>query len=116
MGVEVEYCNLLIGDFVDMVCIIEQVVVSGLNGIIIILFDYDVLFGLIKVVVDSGIDVIIMNFGILEQVCEVGVLMYVGQLEYDVGFVVGICVKGDGVGSFFCVNYYISLLFLIECC
>ena len=33
--------------------------------------------------------------------------MYVGQPEYDAGFAAGLRAKGDGVGSFLCVNHYI---------
>ena len=58
--------------------------------------------------VASGIDVIIMNSGTPDQAREVGALMYVGQPEYDAGLAAGIRAKGDGVGSFLCVNHYIS--------
>jgi simple sugar transport system substrate-binding protein len=34
--------------------------------------------------------------------------MYVGQPEYDAGYAAGLRAKGDGVGSFLCVNHYIS--------
>ena len=108
MGVEVEYRNPPTGDLADMARIIEQAAASGPNGIITTLSDYDVLSGPIKAAVDSGIDVIIMNSGTPEQAREVGALMYVGQPEYDAGLAAGIRAKGDGVGSFLCVNHYIS--------
>lgn len=108
MGVEVEYRNPPTGDLADMARIIEQAAASGPNGIITTLSDYDVLSGPIKAAVDSGIDVIIMNSGTPDQAREVGALMYVGQPEYDAGFAAGVRAKGDGVGSFLCVNHYIS--------
>ena len=108
MGVEVEYRNPPTGDLADMARIIEQAAASGPNGIITTLSDYDVLSGPIKAAVDSGIDVIIMNSGTPDQAREVGALMYVGQPEYDAGYAAGIRAKGDGVGSFLCVNHYIS--------
>ncbi len=108
MGVEVEYRNPPTGDLADMARIIEQAAASGPNGIITTLSDYDVLSGPIKAAVDSGIDVIIMNSGTPDQAREVGALMYVGQPEYDAGFAAGQRAKGDGVGSFLCVNHYIS--------
>jgi len=108
MGVEVEYRNPPTGDLADMARIIEQAAASGPNGIITTLSDYDVLSGPIKAAVDSGVDVIIMNSGTPDQAREVGALMYVGQPEYDAGYAAGIRAKGDGVGSFLCVNHYIS--------
>jgi simple sugar transport system substrate-binding protein len=108
MGVTVEYRNPPTGDLADMARIIEQAAASGPNGIITTLADYDVLSGPIRAAVDSGIDVIIMNSGTPEQARELGALMYVGQPEYDAGFAAGQRAAGDGVGSFLCVNHYIS--------
>ncbi|WP_424939735.1 sugar ABC transporter substrate-binding protein [Aliiroseovarius sp. S253] len=107
MGVEVEYRNPPTGDLADMARIIEQASASGPNGIITTLADYDVLSGPIKSAVDSGVDVIIMNTGTPDQAREVGALMYVGQPEYDAGYAAGLRAKGDGIGSFLCVNHYI---------
>lgn len=108
MGVDVEYRNPPTGDLADMARIIEQAAASGPNGIITTLSDYDVLKGPIMDAVASGVDVIIMNSGTPAQAREVGALMYVGQPEYDAGFAAGQRAAGDGVGSFLCVNHYIS--------
>ena len=108
MDVEVEYRNPPTGDLADMARIIEQAAASGPNGIITTLADYDVLSGPIKNAVASGVDVIIMNSGTPDQAREVGALMYVGQPEYDAGYAAGLRAKGDGVGSFLCVNHYIN--------
>jgi simple sugar transport system substrate-binding protein len=108
MGVTVEYRNPPTGDLADMARIIEQAAASGPDGIITTLADPDVLSGPIRAAVDSGIDVIIINSGTPEQAREVGALMYVGQPEYDAGYAAGLRAAGDGVGSFLCVNHYIS--------
>lgn len=108
MGVNVEYRNPPTGDLADMARIIEQAAASGPDGIITTLADFDVLKGPIMAAVDQGIDVIIMNSGSPAQAREVGALMYVGQPEYDAGFAAGQRAAGDGVGSFLCVNHYIS--------
>jgi len=108
MGVEVEYRNPPTGDLADMARIIQQAAASKPNGIITTLSDYDVLSGPIRDAVDQGINVIIMNSGTPEQAREVGALMYVGQPEYDAGHAAGLRAKGDGIGSFLCVNHYIS--------
>jgi simple sugar transport system substrate-binding protein len=108
MDVTVEYRNPPTGDLADMARIIEQAAASGPDGIITTLADPDVLSGPIRAAVDAGIDVIIMNSGTPAQAREVGALMYVGQPEYDAGFAAGLRAAGDGVGSFLCVNHYIS--------
>ena len=108
MGVEVEYRNPPTGDLADMARIIDQAAASGPNGIITTLADYDVLSGPIKAAVDSGIDVIIINSGTPSQARDLGALMYVGQPEYDAGYAAGLRAKGDRIGSFLCVNHYIS--------
>ena len=116
MGVEVEYRNPPTGDIADMARIIEQAAASAPNGIITTLADYDVLKGPIMAAVDSGVDVIIMNTGTAEQAREVGALMYVGQPEYDAGYAAGLRAKGDGVGSFLCVNHSIQQPTLADRC
>ena len=108
MDVEVEYRNPPTGDLADMARIIEQAAASGPDGIITTLADADLLSGPISAAVDAGIDVIIMNSGTPAQAREVGALMYVGQPEYDAGHAAGLRAAGDGVGSFLCVNHYIS--------
>ena len=108
MGVKVEYRNPPTGDLADMARIIEQAAASKPNGIITTLADFDVLSGPIRNAVDRGINVIIMNSGTPEQAREVGALMYVGQPEYDAGLAAGQRAKGDGIGSFLCVNHYIT--------
>lgn len=116
MGVEVEYRNPPTGDLADMARIIDQAAASGPNGIITTLADFDVLSGPIRAAVDQGINVIIMNSGTAEQTREVGALMFVGQPEYDAGYAAGLRAKGDGVGSFVCVNHVISNAVVAERC
>lgn len=116
MGVEVEYRNPPTGDLADMARIIEQAAASNPNGIITTLADYDVLSGPIRDAVDQGINVIIMNSGTPEQARDVGALMFVGQPEYDAGFAAGLRAKGDGIGSFVCVNHVISNTVVAERC
>ena len=116
MGVSVEYRNPPTGDIADMARIIDQAAASGPDGIITTLADFDVLKGPIKAAIDSGVDVIIMNTGSADQAREVGALMYVGQPEYDAGKAAGLRAKGDGVGSFLCVNHSIQQPTLSERC
>lgn len=108
MGVTVEYRNPPTGDLADMARIIEQATATRPDGIITTLSDPGLLSGPVTAAVDSGVDVIIMNSGTPEQARSVGALMYVGQPEYDAGYAAGLRAKGDGIGSFLCVNHYIS--------
>jgi len=116
MGVEVEYRNPPTGDLADMARIIEQAAASNPNGIITTLADFDVLSGPIRNAVDQGINVIIMNSGTPDQARDVGALMFVGQPEYDAGYAAGLRAKGDGIGSFVCVNHVISNTVVAERC
>jgi simple sugar transport system substrate-binding protein len=116
MGVTVEYRNPPTGDLADMARIIDQSAASKPNGIITTLADFDVLSGPIRNAVDQGINVIIMNSGTPEQTREVGALMFVGQPEYDAGYAAGLRAKGDGIGSFLCVNHVISNAVVAERC
>ncbi|MEL6206167.1 MAG: sugar ABC transporter substrate-binding protein [Pseudomonadota bacterium] len=116
MGVSVEYRNPPTGDIADMARIIEQATAAGPNGIITTLADFDVLKGPIMDAVASGVDVIIMNTGTGDQAREVGALMYVGQPEYDAGYAAGLRAKGDGIGSFLCVNHSIQQPTLVDRC
>ncbi|WP_353298980.1 sugar ABC transporter substrate-binding protein [Sulfitobacter pacificus] len=116
MDVEVEYRNPPTGDIADMARIIEQAAASGPHGIITTLADYDVLKGPISNAIATGVDVIIMNTGSSEQAAELGALMYVGQPEYDAGVAAGKRAKGDGVGSFLCVNHAIQQPTLVDRC
>ncbi len=116
MDVEVEYRNPPTGDLADMARIIDQAAASGPHGIITTLADPDILEGPIRNAVDSGVDVIIINTGSAEKAREVGALMYVGQPEYDAGYAAGLRAKGDGIGSFLCVNHSIQQPTLAERC
>lgn len=108
MDVTVEYRNPPTGDLADMARIIEQATATQPDGIITTLADFDVLSGPIRAAVDQGVNVIIINSGTAEQAREVGALMFVGQPEYDAGYAAGLRAKGDGIGSFLCVNHVIS--------
>lgn len=116
MDVTVEYRNPPTGDLADMARIIEQAAATSPDGIITTLADFDVLEGPIRAAVDQGIDVIIMNSGTVDQARDVGALMFVGQPEYDAGLAAGIRAKGDGVGSFVCVNHAISNTVVAQRC
>lgn len=115
-NVIVDYCNLFDGDLVGMVCLIEQFVVCGYDGVVFIIVDINVLVKLVVLVKVKGILIVIVNFGMVEQSKQIGVIMYIGQFEYEVGKGVGERVKVVGIKSFVCVNYYVMNVVLFECC
>ena len=116
MDVTVEYRNPPTGDLADMARIIQQAAASKPDGIITTLADFDVLSGPIRNAVDQGINVIIMNSGTPDEARTVGALMFVGQPEFDAGFVAGQRAKKDGIKSFVCVNHAISNAVVAERC
>ncbi len=116
LNVTVEYRNPPTGDLADMARIIEQAAASNPNGIISTIADYDVLKGPITKAVKKGIPVIAINSGTPAQAAKLGMLMYVGQPEYDAGFGAGNRAKAAGAKSFLCVNHYITNPASVERC
>jgi simple sugar transport system substrate-binding protein len=107
MNVDLEYRNPPTGDLADMARIIEQSVASNPDGLIVTIADFDVLKGPISDAVKKGIPVISMNTGTVEQAKELGLIMHIGQSEYEAGFKSGQRAKEEGITSFLCVNHYI---------
>lgn len=108
MGVSVEYRNPPTGDLADMARIVQQAAASQPDGIIVTIADFDVLRGPVTDAVDRGIPVITINSGTHEQSEALGALMHVGQPEYEAGYQAGRRAAAAGVGSFLCVNHYIT--------
>ncbi|WP_172330106.1 sugar ABC transporter substrate-binding protein [Mangrovicoccus sp. HB161399] len=117
MGTSTEYRNPPTGDLADMARIVQQSAAAGVDGIIVTIADYDVLEGPIKDAVASGIPVVTVNSGTVEQSKQLGALLHVGQPEYEAGFGAGERAKKEaGVTSFLCVNHYISNPASVERC
>lgn len=108
MDVDLEYRNPPTGgDLAVMARLVEQAVASNPDGLIVTIANYDVLKGPIATAVKKGIPVISMNIGTPEQVEELGVMLHVGQSEYEAGFKSGKRAKAAGVTKFLCVNHFI---------
>jgi simple sugar transport system substrate-binding protein len=108
LDVKTEYRNPPTGDLADMARIVEQVVASNPDGIIIPITDFDVLSGPIAKARKKGIPIITINSGSHEQSEKWGALLHVGQPEYAAGNGAGKRAKAAGVKSFVCVNHYIE--------
>lgn len=103
MGVTVEYQAPGTFDMVEMSQIIDAAVASQPDGLVVTLPDADALGDSIRAAVDAGIPVISMNSG-SDVFADLGVLVHVGQTEYEAGLIAGQQFAAEGVGSAICIN------------
>jgi len=103
MGVSVEYQAPGTFDMVEMSQIIDAAVASQPDGLVVTLPDADALGDSIRAAVDAGIPVISMNSG-SDVFADLGVLVHVGQTEYEAGLIAGQKFADEGIGSAICIN------------
>ena len=103
MGVTVEYQAPGTFDMVEMSQIIDAAVASQPDGLVVTLPDADALGDSIRAAVAAGIPVISMNSG-SDVFADLGVLVHVGQTEYEAGVIAGQRFAAEGVGSAICIN------------
>lgn len=103
MGVTVEYQAPGTFDMVEMSQIIDAAVASGPDGLVVSIPDADALGDSIRAAVAAGIPVISMNSG-SDDFADLGVLVHVGQTEYEAGLIAGQRFADEGVASAICVN------------
>jgi simple sugar transport system substrate-binding protein len=103
MGVTVEYQSPGTFDMVEMSNIINAAVASQPDGLVVTIPDADALGDSIRAAVAAGIPVISMNSG-SDVFADLGVLVHVGQTEYEAGLLAGQRFAAEGVGSAVCVN------------
>ena len=103
MGVTVEYQSPGTFNMVEMSQIIDAAVASQPDGLVVTIPDADALGDSIRAAVAAGIPVISMNSG-SDVFADLGVLVHVGQTEYEAGLIAGGRFKAEGVGSAICVN------------
>jgi simple sugar transport system substrate-binding protein len=103
MGVEVEYQAPGTFDMVEMAQLIDAAVASEPDGLVVSLPDADALGPSITAAVDAGIPVITMNSG-SDTFADLGVLLHVGQTEFEAGLIAGQRFKEEGVQNPICLN------------
>jgi simple sugar transport system substrate-binding protein len=103
MGVTVEYQAPSTFDMVEMSQLIDAAVASKPDGLVVSIPDADALGPSIKAAVDAGIPVISMNSG-SDVFADLGVLVHVGQTEYEAGLIAGQKFKEEGVKTPICIN------------
>jgi len=103
MQVTVEYQAPQTFDMVAMSQLIDAAVASEPDGLVVSIPDADALGSSIEAAVAAGIPVISMNSG-SDVAQELGILVHVGQTEYEAGFGGGERMAAAGVTNALCVN------------
>lgn len=115
MGVTVEYQSPGTFDMVEMSQIIDAAVASQPDGLVVTIPDADALGDSIRAAVAAGIPVISMNSG-SDDFADLGVLVHVGQTEYEAGLIAGQQFAAEGVGSAICINQEVGNTALDDRC
>jgi simple sugar transport system substrate-binding protein len=102
MGVTVEYQAPTTFDMVAMSQLIDAAVASEPDGIVVSIPDADALSPSIEAAVEAGIPVISINSG-AETAEELGLLLHVGQTEYEAGLGGGQLMGENGVTTAICL-------------
>lgn len=103
MGVQVEYQAPETFDMVAMSQLIDAAVASQPDGLVVSIPDADALGPSISAAVDAGIPVISMNSG-SDVFADLGVLVHVGQTEFEAGLIAGQRFAEEGVQNPICIN------------
>lgn len=103
MRVTVEYQAPGTFDMVAMAQLIDAAVASEPDGLVVSIPDPDALGDSIKAAVEAGIPVISMNSG-SDVAKELGILVHVGQTEFEAGYGGGQRMAEAGVTTALCVN------------
>jgi simple sugar transport system substrate-binding protein len=103
MGVQVEYQAPETFDMVAMSQLIDAAVASEPDGLVVSIPDADALGPSIQAAVAAGIPVISMNSG-SDVFADLGVLVHVGQTEFEAGLIAGQRFAEEGVQNPVCIN------------
>ena len=115
MGVTVEYQSPGTFDRDEMSQIIDAAVASQPDGLVVSIPDAAALGDSIRAAVAAGIPVISMNSG-SDAFADLGVLVHVGQTEYEAGLIAGQRFAAEGVGSAICINQEVGNTALDDRC
>lgn len=107
MRVTVEYQAPATFDMVAMSQLIDAVVASNPDGLVVSIPDPDALGPSIKAAVAAGIPVISINSG-SDVAEEFGVLAHIGQTEYEAGYGGGQRMAAAGATKALCVNHEVG--------
>ena len=103
MRVNVQYQAPSTFDMVAMSQLIDAAVATNPTGLVVSIPDADALSGAITAAIEAGIPVISMNSG-SDVAKELGILIHVGQTEYEAGYGGGQRMAEAGGNNALCVN------------
>ncbi len=103
MGVSVTYQAPGTFDMVEMSQLIDAAVASDPDGLVVTLPDATALGDSVRAAVGAGIPVISMNSG-SDDFADLGVLVHVGQTEFEAGLIAGRRFADEGVQNAICIN------------
>ncbi len=115
VGVRVEYQAPDSFDLVTMAQLIDAAVASGPDGLIVSIPDGAALASSLETAVTAGIPVISINSG-GDVAEELGMLVHVGQSEYEAGYAGGLRMAAAGVRKALCINQEVGNLALDSRC
>jgi simple sugar transport system substrate-binding protein len=115
MRVTVEYQAPPTFDMVAMAQLIDAVVATNPDGLVVSIPDADALGPSIKAAVDAGIPVISINSG-YDVAQSLGVMAHIGQTEYEAGFGGGERMAAAGATHALCVNQEVGNVALDQRC
>lgn len=115
MGVEVQYQAPGTFDMAEMSSIIDAAVASQPDGLVVTIPDADALGDSIRAAVAAGIPVISMNSG-SDDFADLGVLVHVGQTEYEAGLIAGQRMAEAGTNNAICINQEVGNTALDDRC
>lgn len=115
MGVEVDFRAPDTFDMVEMGRLIEAATASEPDGLVVSIADEDALEEPIRQAVNAGIPVVAINSG-REVYEDLGILSYVGQLEYEAGVEAGERMADAGVDNAVCINQDVGVYTLEQRC
>lgn len=107
LGVTVTYNSPQTFDMVAMSRLIDAEVAKKPDGLVVSIPDANALGNSIKAAVAAGIPVISINSG-SDMYKQLGVLLHVGQTEYEAGFGGGEKMAAAGVKNALCVNHEVG--------
>lgn len=115
VGVRVEYQAPESFDMVTMAQLIDAAVASNPDGLVVSMPDADALGPSVRAAQEAGIPMVSINSG--NDVAEaLGMLIHVGQTEYEAGYGGGERMATAGVMKAFCVNQEVGNLSLDRRC
>jgi len=115
LGVTVEYQAPSTFDMVAMSQLIDGVVASEPDGLVVSIPDPDALGPSVQAAIAAGIPVISINSG-SDVAEEFGVLAHIGQTEYEAGYGGGQRLAAAGATKAYCVNHEVGNLGLDQRC